>query len=84
MTNATVDLSALGLSSSANLVQSSANVFTNSFTVPATAPVGVANVTVTVIEHRTARWERRRHLHGCGPAPDKRDRRDRPHQYQRL
>lgn len=47
-TNATADLSAFGLSASVNLVQSSANVFTNSFTVPGTTPIGATLVKVTV------------------------------------
>jgi hypothetical protein len=50
VTNATVDLSPFGLSSAMSLVQSSANVFTNSFTVPATAPFAAANVRATVID----------------------------------
>jgi Concanavalin A-like lectin/glucanases superfamily len=50
VTNATVDLSAFGLSSAVTMVQSSANVFTNSFTIPATAPFVAANVRVTVID----------------------------------
>ena len=49
-TNATADLSALGLSSTANLVLSTTNVFTNSFTVPLTAPVGGNLVKATVID----------------------------------
>lgn len=49
VTNVTANLSTLGLSSAANLVLSdSPNVFTNSFTVPPTARIGVANVNVTV------------------------------------
>ena len=50
VTNATVNLSALGLSSAVKLVQSSPNVFTNSFTVPNNAPFGAANVRATVID----------------------------------
>lgn len=50
VTNATANLSTLGLSSAVNLVQSSANVFTNSFTVPTSGPVGADNVLVTVID----------------------------------
>ncbi|HLP78988.1 MAG TPA: LamG domain-containing protein, partial [Candidatus Paceibacterota bacterium] len=49
VTNAKVNLSAIGLSSTATLVQSSVNVFTNTFTTPATAPVGAALLTATVI-----------------------------------
>jgi hypothetical protein len=48
VTNATVNLSGLGLSNSVPLVQSSLNVFTNSFTVPTNAAIGLANVIVTV------------------------------------
>jgi len=48
VTNARADLSAIGLSASATMGQSSANVFTNSFTVPTNAPVGAANLRVTV------------------------------------
>jgi hypothetical protein len=50
VTNATLNLSALGLSSAVNMVQSSANVFTNSFTVPTNAPIGADNVRATVID----------------------------------
>jgi hypothetical protein len=51
VTNAKVNLSALGLSSGATLVQSSANVFTNTFTIPVNtnALIGTDNVKVTVI-----------------------------------
>jgi hypothetical protein len=49
VTNATVNLSALNLSATATMVQSSANVFTNSFTVPNNAPFGARNVKATVI-----------------------------------
>ena len=49
VTNVTVDLSSIGLSATAPLVLSAtANVFTNSFTVPATAPIAVASLNVTV------------------------------------
>jgi len=48
VTNASGNLSALNLSAATNLVQSSVNVFTNTFTVPANAPVGGRNVKVTV------------------------------------
>ena len=52
VTNATADLSALGLTNAFQLAESSPNVFTNSFTVPATtnAPIGLANVIVRVID----------------------------------
>ena len=51
VTNAKVNLSALGLSSAATLVQSSANVFTNTFTIPnnTNALIGADNVKATVI-----------------------------------
>src|ERR1035437_2686831 len=51
VTNATVNLSALGLSSAATLVQFSANVFTNTFTIPVNtnALIGADNVKATVI-----------------------------------
>ena len=48
VTNATVNLGVLGLSTNANLVESSANVFTNTFTVPATAPIVVTSLKVIV------------------------------------
>ena len=49
VTNAVINLSAIGLSSAAPLVQSDvANVFTNSFTVPTNAAVGLHNLIVTV------------------------------------
>jgi hypothetical protein len=50
VTNATANLSAFGLTNKLQLVQSSPNVFTNSFTVPNnnTAPIGLQNVIVTV------------------------------------
>jgi hypothetical protein len=48
VTNATANLSAFGLSNAVQLVQSSPNVFTNSFTVPTNAPIGLQNVIVTV------------------------------------
>jgi hypothetical protein len=48
VTNASGNLSALNLSSNLNLVQSSANVFTNSFTVPTNGPVGADIVKVTM------------------------------------
>jgi hypothetical protein len=47
-TNAVGDLSALNLSAAATMAQSSANVYTNTFTVPTNAPVGARNVKVTV------------------------------------
>jgi Concanavalin A-like lectin/glucanases superfamily len=50
VTNATADLSALGLSNAVQLVQSSPNLFTNSFTVPTNAPIGAASVKVRVID----------------------------------
>ncbi len=50
-TNAVADLSAFGLTNAFPLVQSgTVNVFTNSFTVPANAPIGLGNVIVTVID----------------------------------
>lgn len=48
VTNATVNLSVIGLSTNANLVQASANVFTNTFTVPATAPIVATALKVIV------------------------------------
>ena len=49
VTNVTANLSSIGLSATAPLVLSAtANVFTNSFTVPATAPIGVTSLSVTV------------------------------------
>ena len=50
VTNATMDLSAFGLSSAANMVESTANVWTNSFTVPTNAPIGAALVKATMID----------------------------------
>jgi Concanavalin A-like lectin/glucanases superfamily/PA14 domain len=50
VTNAVANLSALGLTNALQLVQSSVNVFTNSFTVPNNAPIGLANVLVRVID----------------------------------
>ena len=50
VTNATLDLSAFGLSSAVKLGLSSPNVYTNSFTVPTNSPVGPANVRATVID----------------------------------
>jgi hypothetical protein len=50
VTNASVDLTALGLASGLKLVQASPNVFTNSFTVPTNAPFGADNVRATVID----------------------------------
>ena len=47
-TNAVANLSGLGLTNAFQLVQSSPNVFTNSFTVPTKAPIGLQNVIVTV------------------------------------
>ena len=48
-TNAVADLSAFGLTNAFQLVLSdTANVFTNSFTVPANAAIGLKNVIVTV------------------------------------
>jgi hypothetical protein len=51
VTNATADLSALGLTNALPLVESSVNVFTNTFTVPTTtnAPIGLANLIVRVV-----------------------------------
>jgi hypothetical protein len=46
VTNVTANLSAIGLSSTANLVLSADNVFTNSFIVPGTAPMGPASLGV--------------------------------------
>lgn len=48
VTNATVNLGVIGLSTNANLVQASANVFTNTFTVPATAPIAATALKVIV------------------------------------
>ena len=48
VTNATADLSPFGLTNALKLVQSSPNVFTNSFTVPNNAAIGLGNVIVTV------------------------------------
>lgn len=53
VTNATVDLSGLALSATATLVLSNNNVFTNTFTVPANSPIGVANVKATVIDNES-------------------------------
>src|ERR1043166_3488861 len=50
VTNAIADLSALGLSASAPMVQSSPNVFTNTFTIPTNSAIGARNVKVTVID----------------------------------
>jgi hypothetical protein len=47
ITNVTANLSAINLSATASLVQSSGNVYTNTFTVPATAPVGARNLSAT-------------------------------------
>jgi hypothetical protein len=50
VTNATVDLSSMGLTNSAQLVLSAtANVFTNTFTVPAAASIAADALKVTVI-----------------------------------
>ena len=48
VTNATVNLGVIGLSTNANLVQASANVFTNTFTVPATSPIVATALKVIV------------------------------------
>ena len=49
VTNVSVDLSAIGGSAAANLVLSDvANIYTNTFTVSSGAPLGAANLTVTV------------------------------------
>ncbi len=52
VTNATVDLSAFGLSATTKMVQSSVNVFTNTFTIPnnANAPIGAGAAVVTVTD----------------------------------
>lgn len=47
VTNVTANLSAINLSATANMVLSSGNVYTNSFTVPASSPIGARNLTVT-------------------------------------
>jgi hypothetical protein len=60
VTNATVDLSAIGGPAAANLVLSTDNVFTNTFTVPLAAPMGVASLPVTVLDTTP--------LHGVGSA----------------
>ena len=51
VTNAKVDLSGLALSSTATLVLSNNNVFTNTFTVPGNSPIGIATVKATVIDN---------------------------------
>jgi hypothetical protein len=52
VTNSKVDLSGLALSATAPLVLSgTANVFTNTFTVPANSPIGIATVKATVIDN---------------------------------
>lgn len=50
VTNVSVDLSAIGGVVNASLVLSNANVYTNTFTVPAGAPIGTANLTVTATD----------------------------------
>jgi glucuronoarabinoxylan endo-1,4-beta-xylanase len=50
VTNVTVNLSALGGPSAASLVLSNANVYTNTFTVPAAAPLGTAMLTATATD----------------------------------
>jgi len=51
VTNAKVDLSGLALSATSALVLSNNNVFTNTFTIPANAPIGSTNLPVTVIDN---------------------------------
>ena len=81
-TNAMINLSALGLSTAATLVQSDvANVFTNSFTVPTNAAVGLHNLIVTVIDTEPLVGSGVHQLLCACPASDKRDHRDRYHQY---
>jgi O-glycosyl hydrolase len=50
VTNATVSLNAIGGSSAASLVLSNANVYTNTFTVPANAPAGATYLTATATD----------------------------------
>ena len=50
VTNVTANLSAIGGPSAASLVLSTPNVYTNSFTVPAAAPLGPAYLTVTATD----------------------------------
>src|SRR6185503_10297837 len=51
VTNSKVDLSGLALSATSALVLSNNNVFTNTFTVPANSPIGVANIKAQVIDN---------------------------------
>jgi glucuronoarabinoxylan endo-1,4-beta-xylanase len=50
VTNVTANLNAIGGLSAASLVLSNANVYTNTFTVPAGAPLGIASLTVTATD----------------------------------
>jgi len=50
VTNATVNLTGIALSNNAPLVLSNNNVFTNTFTIPANAPIGLTNLPVKVID----------------------------------
>jgi O-glycosyl hydrolase len=50
VTNVTVNLGALGGPTAASLVLSNANVYTNTFTVPAAAPLGTAELTATATD----------------------------------
>jgi DUF1680 family protein len=50
VTNVSVNLGSIGGPSTAGLVLSSANIYTNTFTVPGNAPSGTATLTVTVTD----------------------------------
>ena len=51
VTNVNLDLSVIGGSSANNLVLSNANVYTNTFTIPAGAPIGTTNLTVIALQN---------------------------------